>query len=396
MLLGIYTLALVATPALLNQAPAIANERVTTHEDFTTLLPAVTITTDPATTTPVFDILLWVYVAGVLICALMTAAQLLSIFRLMRNSSRQNIAGLTVYVHNLPDIAPFSLGNVVVANASDVENRAIMAHEGAHIARRHTLDLCIAQLAVTLCWYCPAAWLLRRELKLVHEFQADEAVISNGADTHTYCRLLVERAARLRISTISSNLNHKNLKQRIRMMQTPHSKRPRGLMRVLLPLASIACATMFLSAPAVSSTIGQISRSSLSSYDSDMAVKNKKATFVVYGIDLNSDAVKNGNFALVSDVENKGVSIHAVDGVISPRIGAIFCTDKKVLERITPKIRKYVVDNKVMSAKEFSGIPASELCKVVVSGNSMTVYTRNQIESQFFDALEDAVRAENQ
>lgn len=389
-LLGIYALALIGAPALLSVHFGAAVGRGAMPADMT--LPEVTIAT-AGDSVSIFDILLKIYVAGAVVCILMTIVQLLRVCLLLRGSEKRKVEGLTVYVHRRRDLSPFSFGNIVVANAADIESRAIMAHEGAHVARRHTIDLFVAQLAATLCWYCPAAWQLRRELKLVHEFQADEAVICSGADSSSYCRLLVQRAAEIKILAIANSLNHNNLKQRIIMMQATPTARSGGKWRVLLSLSAIVCAVMLLSVPAVSGTIGQISQSALQSRGLDTKGTNK--AFVVYGAKIYSSAVKNGNFEYVSDFENKKIDAKDVDGVIFPGIGAVFCSDKKVLERLAPGIRKYIVDGKMISAKEFSKIPASDFCKIIISGNTMRVHTRNWIESKYFDALESAVNAEN-
>ena len=177
------------------------------------------------------------------------------------------------------------------------------------------------------------------------------------------------------------------------MMQTPQTERRGGKTRVLYPLVAVVCAAALLTCPVVSNAIGQISQSTLLTRGIDP--KGPTSTFVLYGVDINQDAVKNGNFKLVSDFEAGSFTVKDVDGVIFPRIGAIFCSDKKVLDRLTPEIRKYIVDGKVMSSKEFSKVTAAELCKVVVSGNSMNVKTRNHVDNRFSYTLEDAIIAEN-
>lgn len=390
-LLGIYAIALVITPLLLSvEFNRGADSTLINHVDYP--LPDVKISTGAGSVT-IFDILLRIYVGGAAVCTLLTLVQLLRIIPLLCGCKKQKIAGHTVYVHNMRNLAPFCIGNTMIVSTADLENAAIMIHEGTHISRHHSIDLCIAQSAAILCWYCPAVWHMRRELKLVHEFQADEAVLCHGTDSRTYCRLLVERAAGLSILAIANNLNHNNLKQRIKMMQTPRNERRGGKMRILFPVVAVVCATALMSVPAVSNAIGQISQSALMARG--IEPKGPTSTFVIYGVDINQDVVKNGNFKLVSDFESGDINAKDVNGVILPRIGAIFCTDKDVLDRLTPGIRKYVVDGKVMSAKEFSMIPASTLSKVIVSGSSMNVSTRNRFESQQFNALETAINAEN-
>ncbi len=397
-LLGIYAFALVVVPVLLGVDFNVVSESAVIRGE-NALPPQIKITNTDASAS-IFDILLAIYVVGVTASLLLTVVQLLRVYGLLRGSRKQTVGGLTVYVHDRRDIAPFSIGSIVVVNGADIGNSDIMLHEEAHIARCHMIDLCIAQFTAIICWYCPSAWKLRGELKLVHEFQADEAVIGSGTDLRAYCRLLAERAARLRIMSLANSFSHNDLKQRIRMMKTSGSESRRGKMRVLLPLSAVVGAVLLLSVPAVSRAIGQISRSTLPA--GERSIKETGNAFVVYGADIDSDVIKKGNFIVISGdvrylsgMEMGEMSLENVDGVILPRIGAIFCSDKNILNRLVPGVSTYLVDGKKMSVKEFAEIPVSELWKIVVSGNSMIVYTRNQVEYKYFNAFETAVKAEN-
>lgn len=389
-LLGIYALALVITPALLKIDFTPITDNTIINADYP--LPEVRISYEVKSIT-ILDILLIIYLGGVLICTILTLVQLFRIFILLRGSTKQNIEGYTVYIHNRRGIAPFSIGKIMAVNTADIRNSAIIMHERTHIARYHSIDIFIAQLTAILCWYCPTVSYMRRELQLVHEFQADEAVIHNGTDAHAYCLTLIEYTARLKIKTIANSLSHDSLKQRIKMMQTPQTKSSGSKTRVLAPLAAVIFAAALLSVPTVSNAIGQISQSTILSRQTD--TKGNEKVFVIYGLDINRDNIKNGNFKLISDFETGDINVKNVDGVILPRIGAIFCTDKKILNRLTPNIRKYIVDGKVMSAKEYAKVPESNLYKVIVSGNSMTVLTRNEQNYWYSDALKDAINAEN-
>ncbi len=391
-LLGIYALALVGVPMLMSvDFNRMTDQPIVNNMSHT--LPVVEISGGVDASVSVFDVLLRIYVGGVAVCALLTLFELFRVVLLLRKCEKQKIDGQTVYVHRRKDISPFSLGNIMVANAADIENAAVMMHERTHISCRHTLDLCVAQLAAILCWYCPTVWYMSRELKLVHEFQADEAVVDHGTDSRTYCRLLVERAAGIKIMAIANSLNHNNLKQRIIMMQTSKTEHKSGRSRVLLPLLAVVGSAMVLSVPSVSNAIGQISRTEL--IERSIGLKGKGPAFVIYGVDTKQEAIKKGKFQALSDFESSPVRFKDVDGVILVNTGAIICADKKVLSRLTPNVKKYIVDGRVVSAKEFSQIPASELYRVVVSGNSMSVFTTNHIDAKYTNVFEDVIRAEN-
>ena len=56
-------------------------------------------------------------------------------------------------------------------------------------------------------WYNPASWLMRRELRNVHEYQADNSVLAGGADTRSYQMLLIEKAAGVRLQSLANSLD---------------------------------------------------------------------------------------------------------------------------------------------------------------------------------------------
>ena len=72
---------------------------------------------------------------------------------------------------------------------------AIVLHEKAHLRLRHSFDLLVTDLAGCLQWFNPAMWLLRRELRAIHEYEADEAVLDSGVDARQYQLLLIRGKA---------------------------------------------------------------------------------------------------------------------------------------------------------------------------------------------------------
>lgn len=71
---------------------------------------------------------------------------------------------------------------------------AIVRHELAHIRLGHSLDRILCDLVARVLWFCPFAWLLRRELICLHEFEADARVVAHGISRKAYSRLLVAQA----------------------------------------------------------------------------------------------------------------------------------------------------------------------------------------------------------
>lgn len=136
----------------------------------------------------------------------------------------------------------------------------VMAHEEAHLRQLHWLDLVAAQITVILQWFSPAAWLMMRELKTVHEFQADRAVA--GDDPVAYQIMLLKKTVGSSFPTFTDSLNHSQIKLRITMMMTKRTSPSRKMTALALP-AMAALAAMTLSQPAVADVVLRIGRTSV-------------------------------------------------------------------------------------------------------------------------------------
>lgn len=140
--------------------------------------------------------------------------------------------------------SPVSWLRYIFMNSLDYQenSREVLTHEMAHITHRHSIDLIFMDLACCLQWFNPAIWLFKRELRAVHEYQADHEVIASGFNAKQYQTLLIKKAAGRKWSSVASSLNHSNLKKRITMMSSKNSSRL-AVIKVLLPIAVSALLT---------------------------------------------------------------------------------------------------------------------------------------------------------
>ncbi|MBR3388031.1 MAG: M56 family metallopeptidase [Bacteroidales bacterium] len=122
------------------------------------------------------------------------------------------------------DIPSFSWGRTVVMSRKDLEqNPAIFTHELMHIRCMHSVDLLLFLPLQMLFWWNPLVWITREELRLLHEYEADERVIQKGIDATQYQLLLVRKAVGEHRFTLASGFRHAKLKNRIAMMLKPSS-----------------------------------------------------------------------------------------------------------------------------------------------------------------------------
>ena len=189
------------------------------------------------------QIVLLVYLAGILFLACRNIYSLICLFRLIHSGKHEKLEkGVTLVVHN-QEIAPFSWMKYIVISRKDLEEngREILIHEMAHIHHRHSVDLLVADICIFFQWFNPSAWLLKQELQNVHEYEADETVINEGVNAKEYQLLLIKKAVGTRLYSMANSFNHSKLKKRITMMLKEKSN-PWARLKYLyvLPLAAIA------------------------------------------------------------------------------------------------------------------------------------------------------------
>jgi len=272
-------LALLALSALLplvtiGSALPTSSIATTMTLEFPTLQPqAMDAVQEVASTTPTTlswaHALLWIYLLG---CIVYACHQLISFVRLgslIRKAKRQpmpeyiNIkerrTHVRLYVHD-EELAPFSWMHLIVVSRRSLEEsgRAILIHELAHIAHRHSWDLLLADVCLLFQWFNPTAWLLKQELRTLHEYEADDMVVQSGINARDYQTLLIKKAVGTRLYSMANNLNHSSLKKRITMMLKKQSN-PWARLKYLsiLPLAALSVAVF--ARPEVSNKLNEIS-----------------------------------------------------------------------------------------------------------------------------------------
>ncbi len=255
-LLGIYSISF-AAPPFIPTLSHMLDRGPDEHGTVAVGMPTVEFgTVDSAAPSVLATVLTVVYFSGVFAVVVATCYSTLRLNNIIRKGERYDRDGFTLVVHDDNGLAPFSWRNYIVMNRKDFAESGdlILAHETKHVNARHWVDLMVAQAVAAFQWYNPAAWLMREELKTVHEYQADEAVILSGTDMKQYQMLLIKKAVGGRFQSLANSLNHSNLKKRITMMyksKSPVGRRLRVL--ALAPAALVAVAVVNI--PAVASAL---------------------------------------------------------------------------------------------------------------------------------------------
>ncbi|WP_431471535.1 hypothetical protein I5168_08795 [Nonlabens sp. SCSIO 43208] len=178
-----------------------------------------------------------IYVAGALVSLTCFILQRLKISVIRKASTLKFINNIPVY--QIPRLEnAFSVDGHIYMN-SDLENKdfeIIFKHESVHVIQKHYLDLRFYVLLKIILWFHPMVYLLQKELKLIHEFIADQSCASHKEN---YTELLLNQTFNTKeLSFANSFFNHSHLKNRIKMIHKPLSQKTKIFNYILIiPIA---------------------------------------------------------------------------------------------------------------------------------------------------------------
>ena len=412
-LLGIYVVSFLALPAMsLSENPASQSTAMTlsvNESGWTDVIPATH--SEPVWGT----ILIWIFLAGMIVVTVRTVIVWAKLLAVIRSGEKIIRNGYTLVVTEDERYAPFSWMNYMVISRKDYENNcsAIAAHELKHIVARHWIDLLIAQAVCIIGWFNPAAWLMRDELMLIHEYQADIAVIEKGHDPQEYQMLLIKKAVGARFPSLANSLNHSKLKKRITMMYKQKSGAGRK-MKALALVPVLAAALAVSSVPALRAAVSTISTADISVSKSNENPAAGKITVKQFKVvNINNDGRQTtvtisgkglGNELTVSGgtYTSAGKTYHAsalssdmTDG--NATITATFpCSDEKFGQKLTLNVNGSEIP---FSLEDLNGTvvrvnkESSDPATVTVSGgSSITSLTDVKISIDGHDVTEDELK----
>ena len=153
--------------------------------------------------------------------------------RFLKGKPRRRLSRTVWLVTHNEAYGPFSWMNYIVI--SNTENgfarRASLRHEYSHVKLMHSIDLIILLACTTVN---PVCWLVLQEIKIVHEYEADDEVINRyGIQEQDYQRLLLIKAVGAEAYALASSFNL-NIKKRIIMMNKKKTLKRRLIWLLLL------------------------------------------------------------------------------------------------------------------------------------------------------------------
>jgi len=136
---------------------------------------------------------------------------------------------------------PFIYFNRIVVPDSIADNDLpqVIRHEIMHYRYRHFLDNLLFSLLHVVFWANPFFLLLRRALKLNHEFQVDDQMLANGVDPVSYKLSLVKYSVGHNLYSLANGLSTTNTKTRLLMINKFHIRYGKWRFMLLLSILTI-------------------------------------------------------------------------------------------------------------------------------------------------------------
>jgi TonB family protein len=290
-----------------------------------------------------------IFTIGLLCRLLYIAKSYRQLRRMIKDSEQHSLEdGVTMAVVDLP-VAPFSWMHTIVLSRIDYEecNPSILAHERGHIRLHHSWDIVFVEVLTALQWFNPVVWLLRRDLRTIHEYEADASVLSSGSDVSQYIQLLMRKAMGTKACTLANGINNSTIKKRINMMLV--NKSPRRNSLKLLALLPIVGVTLALNAETVTDVV----------YKNDEPQKQVPVKKGKKDTTIKTNANQGIQVIEVSEASDKEKTYETTVKETEPNVAVIILNTKKKGEE--PLL---IVDKKIATIEQVRALPRDAVASV--------------------------------
>ncbi|MBY5956904.1 TonB family protein [Membranicola marinus] len=200
-------------------------------------------------TTPLWYLILTgIYSLGVAITTVKLIKAVFEILSLKKGAEISNEKGYQLILTNRIHM-PFSFLNAVYWSHElyheSSEKERILAHEARHVSAMHSLDILFIEVLCILFWFHPLIYIYRKEIKEVHEYEADAAACVIGSK-RAYGQLLLNQANSDLQLALANHFFYSQLKNRFKMMTRKPSTRT-AMLKYLIAIPIIALAALVFS-----------------------------------------------------------------------------------------------------------------------------------------------------
>jgi BlaR1 peptidase M56/CHU_C Type IX secretion signal domain len=180
------------------------------------------------------DYLYPIYLLVAFVFATKLIFSLVKIISLWAKADKKSTGKITIIELDAQKTA-FSFFNLLFIHPQLAEKETVFKHELVHIKQKHSLDILFFEILQIICWFNPIIYFIKKDIKLLHEYIADDLSTNQGMQKHEYAMFLIENSFGVMPTPLTNQIfNQSILKRRINML---NKKRTANWARLRLLLA---------------------------------------------------------------------------------------------------------------------------------------------------------------
>ena len=170
-----------------------------------------------------YNFLIWIYAAVSAFLLIKFLGNILHLMQVAHLSHREKYNDTDIRkVRNIKGSFTFFnwifLSDEITRNPRDYD--LIVNHEKAHAALGHSYDIIFFELFKVCFWWIPSAWFINREIRKIHEYQAD-AYALRSCNAERYSSILIRSALKSNGLSLASSFHGSFILKRLAAMQLP-------------------------------------------------------------------------------------------------------------------------------------------------------------------------------
>ncbi len=181
-----------------------------------------------------------IYITGVIIFIFKLIADFSSLLFLILK--QKNGSSRIIKFHDF-NTAGFSAMGFIFINSrlSPDEAEDVIRHERNHLRENHYIDIIFIEFMTAFQWFNPFIHFINRELRAIHEFQADQGCLKSGIPVINYQSLLVSQIFRSGSLRLSNSFSNPSLIRKRLIMMTKEKTSQLANLKLLsvIPVAGI-------------------------------------------------------------------------------------------------------------------------------------------------------------
>ena len=150
----------------------------------------------------------WIYIFYLFIAfsfALKLSFGICKILKMWLNAKKYASGNITLIELNGESTA-FSFFNLLFIHPALADEAAVIKHEMVHIKQKHSFDVLFFELVQIICWFNPLLYFIKKDIKLLHEYIADELTTDADVQKHEYALLLIQNSFGLSAQPITNQI----------------------------------------------------------------------------------------------------------------------------------------------------------------------------------------------